>query len=47
MYRKIVPLALLATLAGCSDTKDASEANFHKAAQAYLDTQYPHCFVVS
>nr|WP_314613719.1 hypothetical protein [uncultured Pseudomonas sp.] len=47
MHRKIVPLALLATLAGCSDTKDASEANFHKAAQAYLDTQYPHCFVVS
>ena len=47
MYRKIVPLALLATLAGCSDTKDASEANFHKAAQAYLDTQYPHCFVVT
>jgi len=47
MHRKIVPLALLATLAGCSDTKDASEANFHKAAQAYLDTQYPHCFVVT
>jgi len=47
MYRKIVPLALLATLAGCSDTKDASEANFHKAAQAYLDTQYPRCFVVT
>jgi hypothetical protein len=47
MYRKIVPLALLATLAGCSDTKDASEANFRKAAQAYLDTQYPYCFVVT
>lgn len=47
MYRKIVPLALLATLAGCSDTEEATEANFHKAAQAYLDTQYPHCFVVS
>ncbi|MDZ3991634.1 hypothetical protein [Pseudomonas sp. Teo4] len=47
MYRKIVPLALLATLAGCSDTENATEANFHKAAQAYLDTQYPHCFVVS
>ncbi|AVD83366.1 hypothetical protein C4Q28_14900 [Pseudomonas sp. SWI6] len=47
MYRKIVPLALLATLAGCSDTPEATEASFHKAAQAYLDTQYPHCFVVS
>ncbi|WP_087501645.1 hypothetical protein [Pseudomonas sp. SID14000] len=47
MYRKIVPLALLATLAGCSNSEDTSEASFHKAAQAYLDTQYPHCFVTS
>ncbi|MEX5342852.1 hypothetical protein [Pseudomonas sp. I2] len=47
MHRKIVPLALLATLAGCTDTKDASEANFQKAAQAYLDTQYPRCFVIT
>ncbi|MFJ2982979.1 MULTISPECIES: hypothetical protein [unclassified Pseudomonas] len=47
MYRKIVPLALLATVAGCSDTVDTSEASFKKAAQAYLDTQYPQCFVVS
>ncbi|MCV9917536.1 MULTISPECIES: hypothetical protein [Pseudomonas] len=47
MYRTLVPLALMATLAGCSDTKDATEANFQQAAQAYLDTQYPHCFVVS
>ena len=39
--------ALLATLAGCSDTHNANEANFRKAAQAYLDTQYPHCFVVT
>ncbi len=47
MYRKIVPLALLATLAGCSNSEDISEASFQKAAQAYLDTQYPHCFVIS
>ncbi|AHZ77617.1 MULTISPECIES: hypothetical protein [Pseudomonas] len=47
MYRKIVPLALLATLAGCSNSEETSEASFQKAAQAYLDTQYPHCFVVS
>ncbi|MFJ4456637.1 hypothetical protein ACIP1G_22460 [Pseudomonas sp. NPDC089392] len=47
MYRKIVPLALLATLAGCSDNKDTREASFHKAAQAYLDSQYPHCFVAT
>ena len=47
MYRKIVPLALLATLAGCSNSEETSEASFQKAAQAYLDTQYPHCFVIS
>ncbi|KIC82259.1 hypothetical protein [Pseudomonas sp. C5pp] len=47
MYRKIVPLALLATLAGCSNSDETSEASFQKAAQAYLDTQYPHCFVIS
>ncbi|MFK0342554.1 MULTISPECIES: hypothetical protein [unclassified Pseudomonas] len=47
MYRKIVPLALLATLAGCSNSEDTSEASFQKAAQAYLDTQYPHCFVIT
>ncbi|MNP22201.1 hypothetical protein D3C76_1148610 [compost metagenome] len=47
MYRKIVPLVLLATLAGCSNSEDTPEASFHKAAQAYLDTQYPHCFVIS
>ena len=47
MYRKIVPLALLATLGACSERQDAPEASFHKAAQAYLDTQYPHCFVIS
>jgi len=47
MYRKIVPLALLATLAGCSNSEETSEASFQKAAQAYLDTQYPRCFVIS
>lgn len=47
MYRKIMPLALLATLTGCSDSSDTPEAGFRKAAQAYLDTQYPHCFVIS
>ncbi|CAM3875743.1 hypothetical protein CCOS865_03437 [Pseudomonas reidholzensis] len=47
MYRTLAPLALLATLAGCSDSKEVTEAHLHKAAQAYLDTQYPHCFVVT
>ncbi|MFF7065221.1 hypothetical protein [Pseudomonas sp. NPDC008258] len=47
MYRKIVPLALLATLAGCSGSEDTSKASFQKAAQAHLDTRYPHCFINS
>lgn len=36
-----------ALLAGCSDPKKASEENFEKAAQAYVDTQYPKCFVLT
>ena len=36
MYRTIAPLALLATLAGCSDTHNANEANFRKAAYTSL-----------
>ncbi|TVT84316.1 hypothetical protein [Pseudomonas sp. H3(2019)] len=48
MDRKIVSLTiLLAALAGCSDPKKANEENFEKAAQTYLDTQYPQCFVVT
>ncbi|QVM93826.1 hypothetical protein JYG34_12785 [Pseudomonas entomophila] len=47
MNRKIVPLALLATLFGCSAGQDTREASFRQAAQAYLDTQYPHCFVIT
>ncbi|TQI87574.1 hypothetical protein FHU12_5273 [Serratia marcescens] len=38
------PLALI-MLSGCGDPKDATESNFKKAAQAYLDTQYPHCYI--
>ena len=46
--RKTVSLAiLLAALAGCSDPKKANEENFEKAAQAYLNTQYPRCLVVT
>ena len=48
MDRKIVSLTiLLAALTGCSDPKKANEENFEKAAQTYLDTQYPQCFVVT
>ncbi|GIZ51874.1 hypothetical protein [Noviherbaspirillum aridicola] len=38
-------LALVLLLSGCSDPKAASESNFKKAAQAYLDSVYPKCYV--
>lgn len=48
MQRKILPLVILATaLVGCSDPKKASESNFEKATQAWLDTAYPKCFLMS
>ncbi|GLX91994.1 hypothetical protein Pfra02_45620 [Pseudomonas fragi] len=48
MNRKIFPLVILATaLVGCSDPKKASESNFEKATQAWLDTAYPKCFLMS
>lgn len=47
MDRKLVPLALLATLLGCSDDRQATEAGLRQAAQTWLDSQYPHCFVIS
>ncbi|BEM75203.1 hypothetical protein SME36J_46260 [Serratia marcescens] len=40
----ILPVALM-MLSGCGDPKGATESNFKKAAQAYLDTQYPHCYI--
>lgn len=48
MQGKIAILAIAAAfVAGCSDPKKASEENFEKAAQAYLDTQYPKRFVLT
>lgn len=47
MDRKIVPIALLTSLLGCSDDRQATEAALHQATQAWLDTQYPHCFMIS
>lgn len=38
-------LALVLLLSGCSDPKAASDSNFKKAAQAYLDSVYPKCYV--
>lgn len=48
MNGKLVLLTIaVGLLAGCSDPKKASDENFQKAAQAYLDTQYPKCFLVT
>lgn len=48
MKGKLVFIAIaVGLLAGCSDPKKASDENFQKAAQAYLDTQYPKCFLVA
>ncbi|WP_307945690.1 hypothetical protein [Pseudomonas mosselii] len=47
MDRKIIPLALLAAIVGCSDGQQTSETELRQTAQAYLDTQYPRCFVIS
>lgn len=41
-----IPIVFLA-LAGCSDPKAASEKNFKKAIQSYLDTAYPRCYFAS
>ncbi|SHM89242.1 hypothetical protein SAMN05216593_104164 [Pseudomonas asturiensis] len=47
MNGKLAIVIAMGLLAGCSDPKKASEENFEKAAQAYLDTQYPKCFVLA
>ncbi|MDO7902266.1 hypothetical protein ACE1YR_08165 [Pseudomonas sp. K1(2024)] len=48
MRTMLLPLAIVTTaLVGCSDPKKASEENFEKAAQAWLDKAYPECLVTS
>lgn len=46
MRSLVIPLVIFA-IAGCSDPKAASERNFKKAIQTYLDAAYPRCYVVS
>lgn len=43
----LAPLLCIGVLAltGCNDPKKASESNFKEAAQQYLDTVYPACYV--
>ncbi|MGP0838108.1 hypothetical protein [Serratia sp. CY85251] len=41
----IMPIFLM-VLSGCNNQNDANESNFKKAAQEYLDSQYPYCYIV-
>ena len=43
--RIIAGLFFLAAISSCSDPKVASEVNFRKAIQEYLDKSYPKCYV--
>ncbi|WPI78481.1 hypothetical protein R8558_26880 (plasmid) [Klebsiella pneumoniae] len=43
----LAPLLCIGVLAltGCNDPKKPSESNFKEAAQQYLDTVYPACYI--
>jgi hypothetical protein len=45
--RIIAGVLFLAAISGCSDPKAASENNFRKAIQEYLDKSYPKCYVTT
>jgi hypothetical protein len=45
--RIIAGMFFLATISGCSDPKAASEDNFRKAIQEYLDKSHPKCYVTT
>ncbi|MCY1361705.1 hypothetical protein D9M69_483810 [compost metagenome] len=47
MQLKQLSMIALLVCTGCTDPKQASEANFKQAIQAYLDTTYPRCYVES
>lgn len=47
LYRSLIACLLLVSLSGCSDPKEASESNFKKSLQAYLDSEYPKCYFLS
>ncbi|MFT2793954.1 hypothetical protein ACMV5I_28635 [Serratia sp. T13T92] len=43
-YAWKLPFLVLLVSTGCSDPTSVSKDNFGKAAQTFLDTQYPQCF---
>lgn len=47
MLTRFLPLALLATLAGCGDPKEANDSNFTKAINEVLKVDNPLCYIVS
>lgn len=47
LIRIIAAVFFLAAISGCSDPKAASEDNFRKAIQEYLDKIYPKCYVTT
>lgn len=44
-FWRAIPLSLALAASGCSDPKAANQGVFKNAAQAYLDTVYPKCYV--
>lgn len=47
LYRSLIGCVLLLSLSGCADPKAATEGNFKKSLQAYLDGEYPKCYFLS
>lgn len=47
LFRSLIACLLMVGLSGCTDPKDATEGNFKKSLQAYLDSEYPKCYFMS
>ena len=45
MNLKYVFLAMVAVCSGCSNSQQANETNFKDSVQAYLDKEYPKCYL--
>lgn len=42
--KRLTAIFLAIVISGCSNPKDASNANFKQAIQTYLNTEYPKCY---
>lgn len=45
MFKKLLLIAAVALVAGCSDPKAATEKNFKVVVQKTLDKAYPRCYI--